>query len=680
MKSLRLLAALMAATSATALAGAAWADPPGRVGRVSDAEGRVSFRPAGEDFWAPVQRNLPVTSGEAFWTDDRSRVELQVAGLEARLDQDSELDVLDLDYGVTRLALPQGSVDLHVWNVPRGGVRIMTPEGEVRIDQPGVYRIDSQPAAYGGDYGPVEVTVFEGVAFAPSDYDPVEVDAGQAVYYLTGYDLDWQDAQTTGLDDWARWRDERQAEMRRRQEEWAEYTGWDDLEGSGDWTEQPEYGRVWFPRVDADWAPYRYGRWSYVQPWGWTWIDDQPWGFAPFHYGRWARFGGRWGWVPGRRDAEPVYSPALVAFVGGGGWGVSISAGGGGALGWIPLGPDEAYVPPYRVSGNYVRRLNSPHVAPTVINNIVINNTVVVNRTTIVYRNAPAATVTTADAMAHGAPVQRARVNVSAQTLAAAPPASGLERITPTREARAGLSFGQPAPGAPNGQGGRPVDLSSAARPPAKLQTVRTAVTTQPPGATHPAATLRPAAPTPSPAPGAAPGVFPGASPGSGQPMRLKPSSGAPTPKPPTLGAPTGAPGGSTPGRPNPPHPQGQGATPPPGPPLGPPPRRDPTPPPPPVNVAPPAPPPAPPPMRRDQRPPINTPPPAPPAPPPPPPRHEQAPEPKPPVYVTHPAPPPPPPPPRRAPEPQAQPQKPPPKSGAKPASDEKPKDGRDKL
>ena len=35
------------------------------------------------------------------------------------------------------------------------------------------------------------------------------------------------------------------------------------------------------------------------RPWGLTWVDQAPWGYAPFHYGRWAYISGRWGWCPG---------------------------------------------------------------------------------------------------------------------------------------------------------------------------------------------------------------------------------------------------------------------------------------------------------------------------------------------------------------------------------------------
>jgi hypothetical protein len=147
-------------------------------------------------------------------------------------------------------------------------------------------------------------------------------------------------------------------------------TGYEDLEGYGTWQSDPAYGSVWVPTSTvAGWAPYRYGHWAWVSPWGWTWIDDAPWGFAPFHYGRWAYLHDHWGWVPGAIGPRPVYAPALVAFVGGNGWGVSIGIGTQ-PVGWFPLGPGEVFRPAYRTSPGYFRNLNIADVHNvTVINN-----------------------------------------------------------------------------------------------------------------------------------------------------------------------------------------------------------------------------------------------------------------------------------------------------------------------
>ncbi len=137
-------------------------------------------------------------------------------------------------------------------------------------------------------------------------------------------------------------------------------TGADALDGHGDWQVDQNYGPIWYPTtVSAGWAPYRYGRWTWVAPWGWTWVDDAPWGYAPFHYGRWAYVGSRWGWVPGDWVASPVYSPALVGYYGGGA-SITLSSGAPASIGWFPLAPWEPWYPAYRYSPRYLASVNQP--------------------------------------------------------------------------------------------------------------------------------------------------------------------------------------------------------------------------------------------------------------------------------------------------------------------------------
>ena len=124
--------------------------------------------------------------------------------------------------------------------------------------------------------------------------------------------------------------------------------GYQDLDGNGNWRVDANYGNVWFPnRVAAGWAPYRDGHWAWIDPWGWTWVDDAPWGFAVSHYGRWANLGNRWAWVPGPSRSTAYYAPALVVFVGGDNFRLTLSSGSVGGVAWFPLAPREVYRPAY---------------------------------------------------------------------------------------------------------------------------------------------------------------------------------------------------------------------------------------------------------------------------------------------------------------------------------------------
>jgi hypothetical protein len=224
-----------------------------------------------------------------------------------------------------------------------------------------------------------------------------------------------------------------------------------DLDDYGDWQpanqDNQGYGAVWYPRgVPGGWTPYSNGHWAWVAPWGWTWVEAEPWGFAPFHYGRWANFGGRWGWVPGPPasafggEIRPIYSPALVAFVGGGGGGISIAI--GAIAAWFPLGPREVYQPWYHASPAYCNRVNVTNIYTTnvtEIHNTYINRTVNVYNTTnvtnITYVNRTAATVVVPQrAFASGqsiAQVQRVQLTPQARAQLTAAPILPHPLVTP---------------------------------------------------------------------------------------------------------------------------------------------------------------------------------------------------------------------------------------------------------
>jgi hypothetical protein len=201
-------------------------------------------------------------------------------------------------------------------------------------------------------------------------------------------------------------------------------TGYEDLDDHGHWHYVADYGPVWTPTaVAVGWAPYRYGHWGWVEPWGWTWVEDEPWGFAPFHYGRWAFVQSSWCWVPGPVVVRPVYAPALVAFIGGGGF--SLAIGGGVGVGWFPLGPREVFVPWYRGSRNYVTNVNvtNTRVNVTQVTNVYNNYTVnkVTNITYVNQHVSNSVTVVSHDTFVNARPVARNIAHVDERQLAAAP-------------------------------------------------------------------------------------------------------------------------------------------------------------------------------------------------------------------------------------------------------------------
>ncbi len=336
------------------------ADPPSRVARLSYISGDLGFQPAGATQWTDASVNRPLTTGDRLSTGQNSRAELELGGGTLRIAGQTNVGLLDLNEQLAQVELTQGTLNLTVRQLERGqSYEIDTPTVALVIDQPGTFRVDIDD-----DGGSTQVTAFDGGATVYGENSAQRaihpgrsyrfVDSSLAAVAIS--DIGGVDA----FDAWSGERDRRYAASTTRRYVSNDVVGYQDLDQYGDWQETNDYGAVWYPSdVDANWAPYRDGRWDYIAPWGWTWVDDSPWGYAPYHYGRWAYTHRGWGWIPGPRDAPAVYAPALVAFVGGGGWSVGI---GGAPVGWFPLGPGEIYNPWYDCGRNYYTQVNYTRV------------------------------------------------------------------------------------------------------------------------------------------------------------------------------------------------------------------------------------------------------------------------------------------------------------------------------
>ncbi|HXY39523.1 MAG TPA: DUF6600 domain-containing protein, partial [Vicinamibacteria bacterium] len=435
--------------------------------RLSYVEGAVSFRPGGVEEWGPAPRNRPLSVGDGIWTDRGGRCELQLGTMTVRLAPETDFAFLNLDDDVTQLQLTRGTARVDLSRLGEGeAVEIDTPNAALSLHQPGVYRVDVQ------ENGDSRLTVRRGDATATAEGWEVPVYEHETGV-MVGVREPQYDVQDEGApDDWERWCADRDRGYESHVS--ARYVspdvpGWQDLDTYGRWQPMPGYGMVWMPsEVAPGWAPYRVGHWGYVAPWGWTWIDDAPWGFAPFHYGRWAYGAGAWFWVPGRVVARPVYAPALVAFVGGGGWSVSLSLGGGGVA-WFPLGPREVYYPAYAVSPAYVRNVNVTNVNVTHINVTNVN----VTNVTYVNQSVPGAvTAVPRAAFVSAHPVATAAVAVPPATAATLRASAGPVGVQPTLQSV--LSRPQPAvatnvPRPPAAIASRPVVARLTPPPPPSL-------------------------------------------------------------------------------------------------------------------------------------------------------------------------------------------------------------------
>jgi uncharacterized protein DUF6600 len=420
-------------------------DPPTRAGRLGYISGQVSIRPAGDTEWAAGAPNRPLTTGDAVWTDSNSRAEIQVGSTRLRLAGGTELSIENLDDHTLQVSVAQGTVTASVRHIDDGDANeIDTPNAAVGLSGAGVYRVDVS-----SDGSQAKLAVWSGSAKVTAAGSSFDVNAHQ-VATINGTDAPTYDVADVGAEDsWDQWsddRDHREEASESSQYVSADVAGYDDLDGNGDWRQDPTYGPVWTPTtVAVGWSPYHYGHWVWEGAWGWTWVDDAPWGWAPFHYGRWVYAENHWGWCPGRVYEHPVYAPALVAFVGGNGWHAGVSFGGGVGIGWFPLAPEEPWYPPYHVSNTYVRNVNVTNVTN------ITNITNVTNVTNINYRNRAlpgAVTVVNDNAFRNGQSVSRYAVRVPPQDIVRAPVVGSRAPFVPTERSIAPIAATRRPPAA----------------------------------------------------------------------------------------------------------------------------------------------------------------------------------------------------------------------------------------
>jgi hypothetical protein len=416
----RTLRALLSVTTIIGFTAPAYAQnvitptPPARVGDVAAVSGSVSFYGAGSNAaWVAATPNYPVTAGDALFTQDGAEAAIAIGASRLTMGPNTELQVTALDDNDFTATESQGEVFLNLTDLEPGQTfSINTPRGAVTLQSNGAYDINAGDATT-----PTTVAVISGSATLGS----LQIIAGQEGNVTS------QGGELVPLAHDA-FMDHVLAELAPPPPPYAppvveQMTGAAVLSSYGTWSQSPDYGAVWYPEVDAGWAPYREGHWAFIAPWGWTWVDVEPWGFAPFHYGRWIHDGGRWGWVPAADYAagasyQPVYAPAVVGFFGLAA-GVAITAAllAHGSVGWVPLAPGEAYYPTYHASPAYIRQINiinTRHFDPDGPRPDFAH-----------YADRGAATYIPADAMARGAAVSHYGHPVPAEMFSQARPVEG---------------------------------------------------------------------------------------------------------------------------------------------------------------------------------------------------------------------------------------------------------------
>lgn len=368
--------------------------------RIQRVDGEVAFsdnlantdgNADGNAEWTAATANQPFSEGDRIYTRDNARTSLAFSGRNfARLEPNTSLDVVSLEDRHTQLALRDGSAIFDVgYLAPNELFEVATPYGAVDFDQPGLYNV-----GFDNDGG-VLVSVLSGLAQVAGLGGTGEINKGE-VMRLVGETaaevalsrLNGQDAGSL-VDDYYRYQypntydgrynnydaylaDPNYYDPYNRNASYqyvsATIPGVNDLDNYGDWQNVDGYGNAWRPRVESTWVPYQEGYWTNDYPYGMTWVSNEPWGYAPYHYGRWANRDNQWYWIPDGVNTTPSYAPALVAFVP-----VDDNQ-----IGWVPLGPGDAYAPRYYDNNWQAHYLTRANIVPAQLANFGIPGAVTV--------------------------------------------------------------------------------------------------------------------------------------------------------------------------------------------------------------------------------------------------------------------------------------------------------------
>ncbi len=306
---------------------------------VRTLEGEATVVADGRGIGELAEVNQPLLTGDRIRVEGGSRVEVLLPDRN-RLQLDSGAVVTlarlafsgDREDRVTVLRVEEGEILLEVSDEALGDElpRLETPNSEVFIHEPGLYRVTVEPAGW------TEVLTRRGFAEVVTDRGSTIVRAEEAA--LVQGDR-WTRVELTAagaldrLESWDRELTERAERAALRGRNYVEphlaYAA-APLDDYGDWI-VVDSANYWRPRVGVGWRPYWDGRWGWT-PSGYTWVSYEPWGWVPYHYGTWSILAGYgWAWRPG-----PIYSPAWVYWNWSNGW-----------AGWCPTGYYTGYYDPW---------------------------------------------------------------------------------------------------------------------------------------------------------------------------------------------------------------------------------------------------------------------------------------------------------------------------------------------
>src|SRR4029078_331575 len=121
-------------------------DPPGRVARLNELAGDVSFQAPGDSQWTKATQNYAVSSGDRLYVAPASHAELDFGQGVARVGDRGDVTVTNLSDHFAQLGIANGTMDASVYRwIPRDSIEFDTPNGALLPQAAGTYRVWVDP-------------------------------------------------------------------------------------------------------------------------------------------------------------------------------------------------------------------------------------------------------------------------------------------------------------------------------------------------------------------------------------------------------------------------------------------------------------------------------------------------------------------------------------------------------
>ena len=213
--------------------------------RASIVQGDVSSQRGDNGDWVALTQNAPISPGDRVATGNNARAELQLDAADVlRMSANTTANIVTLNRNGLQVQVGQGLANFTVIRGSDANPEIDTPNVAIHPTGAGEFRIQVTSDTE------TKITIRSGSADISTPQGSTHVEAGQLITVQGTDNPQYRTDAAPNADAFDTWNDERDRHIVSAQS-WHKtdpyYTGSEDLDTYGVWSEVPDYGQVWTP-------------------------------------------------------------------------------------------------------------------------------------------------------------------------------------------------------------------------------------------------------------------------------------------------------------------------------------------------------------------------------------------------------------------------------------------------